>query len=212
MIVEARSGERRAGAYLAPIGFGTVIKIGGSVLRDPASFAKVVDALGLLVPPSPGRAGVLVVPGGGPFADAVRAIDAALAPGDDAAHWMAILGMDQHAHLLAARTPGADVVETPADARAAHEAGRLPILAPYRWLRERDPLPHSWAVSSDSIAAWIALDLGAPELILVKPVAGPVDAVTDPYFPRVLADAIAAGRRLRVRVTVAMAAGLNEKL
>jgi hypothetical protein len=155
---------------------------------------------------------VLVVPGGGPFAETVRAIDALLEPGDDAAHWMAILGMDQYAHLLAARTPSADVVETAAEARATHETGRLPILAPYRWLRERDPLPHSWAVSSDSIAAWIALDVGAPELILVKPVAGPVDAVTDPYFPRVLADAVAAGRRLRVRVSVAMAAGLDEEV
>jgi len=45
----------------------------------------------------------------------------------------------------------------------------VPVLAPSRWLREADPLPHSWDVTSDSIAAWVAGAAGASQLVLVKP-------------------------------------------
>src|SRR5256886_3982725 len=52
--------------------------------------------------------------------------------GEDAAHWMAVLGMDQYAHALTARLPGAVLVEQQAEIAAARQAGRLPVLAPYR--------------------------------------------------------------------------------
>jgi len=179
----------------------TVIKVGGALIEDPASFACLVDALQALSTRHRDGPLLLVVPGGGPFADTVREVDWQLAAGDDAAHWMAILGMDQHAHLLVARTPVAVLVESADEARVAHEAHRLPVLAPYRWLRARDPLPHSWSVTSDSIAAWIAIELGASELLLVKATTGPADAVTDPYFHTVLETGAKAGRLVRVKVT-----------
>jgi aspartokinase-like uncharacterized kinase len=55
-------------------------------------------------------------------------------------------------------------------------------LAPYRWLRDADPLPHSWAVTSDSIAAWIAKELNARRLVLVKPATGMIEAMVDEHF------------------------------
>jgi aspartokinase-like uncharacterized kinase len=100
--------------------------------------------------------------------------------GDDAAHWMAVLAMDQYAHLLAARIRGARIVEH------GEDGGGVPILAPYRWLREMDPLPHSWDVTSDSIAAWTARAVGARRLILVKPASAPLAELTDGYFARAL--------------------------
>jgi 5-(aminomethyl)-3-furanmethanol phosphate kinase len=183
------------------VAFGPVMKIGGSLLEDRAAFTLVVHALDAL--PERLRHGhtPLVVPGGGPFADTVRAVDSQMGAGDDAAHWMAILGMEQTAHLLVACVRAAELVETPAAAVAAHRAHRLPILAPYRWLRERDPLPHSWLVTSDSIAAWIAVELGAAELVLVKRFTGPAEAVTDQYVSTILADAAKSDRNLRVRIT-----------
>ena len=51
----------------------------------------------------------------------------------------------------------------------ALKAGSVPVLAPLRWLRNADPLPHSWDVTSDSIAAWMAGEFGAADLLLVKP-------------------------------------------
>jgi aspartokinase-like uncharacterized kinase len=150
----------------------TVVKIGGALLAKPAAYTRVTAALARVR-----RDGsVLVVPGGGPFADAVRAVDRQFAIGDDAAHWAAILGMDQYAHVLAATIPGAALVESPDDSQ--WPVDRLPVIAPSRWLRATDALPHSWDVTADSIAAWIARAIGARRLILVK-----LDDGTDPYLP-----------------------------
>ena len=78
---------------------------------------------------------------------------------------------------------------------------------PSAWLLRADPLPHSWDVTSDSIAAWVAHALRVRRLMLVKhtdgfigPDRGPrsipphvrriaLDAfsgVVDPYFARAL--------------------------
>src|SRR5439155_5933744 len=90
---------------------------------------------------------VVVVPGGGPFADAVRRMFKRVKIGEDAAHWMAVLGKDQYAHALAARLPDAALVDGDGGISAAVQARRLPVLAPYHWLRAADPLPHSWEVT-----------------------------------------------------------------
>ena len=52
------------------------------------------------------RQRIVVVPGGGPFADQVRRFDSTHALSPTAAHWMAVLGMDQYAFALADKTPG----------------------------------------------------------------------------------------------------------
>ncbi|MGH7350798.1 MAG: aspartate kinase, partial [Candidatus Methylomirabilales bacterium] len=44
---------------------------------------------------------IVVVPGGGAFADAVRSETATFQLGETASHWMAILAMDQYGYLLA---------------------------------------------------------------------------------------------------------------
>lgn len=179
----------------------TVVKVGGAVLAAPAPLDSVVGALETAI--ARGQ-GIAVVPGGGPFADAVRHVDAALGIGPDAAHWMAVLGMDQHALLIASRTPHARVVEHPAEVTGALVHGRLPVLAPYRWLRARDPLPHSWDITSDSIAAWAAGELQARRLILIKPVVAEQSTLVDGYFDRALPNGM--------RVVIADAAGLTEAL
>jgi aspartokinase-like uncharacterized kinase len=155
-----------------------VVKIGGSLLRDPERLQQVLDVVADAGKESP----LLVVPGGGPFADTVRAMDRRIGLSDDDAHWMGILAMDQYAHLLRSRLRGATLVSTPAAAFTALGAGALPVLAPYRWLRDADPLPHSWDVTSDSIAAWIAGALGAPRLVLIKPAGAAGAEAVDAYF------------------------------
>ena len=156
-----------------------VVKVGGGLLANAAVFDAVLAA----VAEAAQSRRVVVVPGGGPFADAVRGVDARFGLPDSAAHWMAVLAMDQYAHLIAARMAGAAVIHRPCEIAA----GCIPVLAPYAWLRDVDPLPHSWDVTSDSIAAWVAGRLGARRLILVKPpgVERPDEAI-DPYFARAL--------------------------
>lgn len=128
-----------------------VVKVGGSLVDAvPAIAAELVRC----------RERVLVVPGGGPFADLVRSLDV---EDDDAAHWMAIAAMEQFGWYIAAHglpvTDRAVITQFPV------------VFMPYRLMRERDPLPHSWDVTSDTIAAYIAGVLGA-ELVLLKSVDG----------------------------------------
>src|SRR5713101_5708186 len=162
----------------------TVVKLGGGLLAYAEHFDAVVSAIGAAAR----ERRLLVVPGGGPFADAVRDVDRRLRLSDDAAHWMAVLAMDQYAHLVAARLPGGVLVAEPREIAAALSAdpdGQVPVLAPYRWLRETDPLPHAWAVTSDSVAAWVAGEVGARRVILIKP-PGAADpggnGLVDAYF------------------------------
>src|SRR5687767_967000 len=103
-----------------------VIKIGGSLLAD----ARHLDTALTTIADIARVRRVLVVPGGGPFADAVRALDRRVGLSDDAAHWMAILAMDQYAHVLADRWAAGVVVWDRDAAAAAHRAGRVPVLAP----------------------------------------------------------------------------------
>jgi 5-(aminomethyl)-3-furanmethanol phosphate kinase len=111
--------------------------------------------------------------------------------------------------LLADLAPTAHLTHDLAAADAAAAAGGLALLAPSALLRQHDPLPHSWDVSSDAIAAWLAAYLPAPLLVLLKsmpgvlpdghrpddaplPTVSPNDAarynVVDSYFARALAE------------------------
>lgn len=160
----------------------TVVKVGGGLLATAGAFELVIEALTAF---RPGRH-LVIVPGGGPFADAVRQMFKRVKIGADAAHWMAVLGMDQYGLALAARLPDAALVDGPAEVAAALADGRLPVLAPYRWLRVADPLPHSWEVTSDSIAAWVAGALAARRVVLIKPAQRERGKLVDTYFLRTL--------------------------
>ena len=158
-----------------------VVKVGGGLLAHPAHF----DSVLALLREAAGARRLLIVPGGGPFADAVREVDRRFTLPDDVAHWMAVQAMDQYGMFLVSRLEAAELVCDRAEISAALERRRIPVLAPLRWLREVDPLPHSWDVTSDSIAAWVAGAAGARHLVLVKP-AGVGENAVDPYFHRAL--------------------------
>jgi 5-(aminomethyl)-3-furanmethanol phosphate kinase len=142
-----------------------VIKIGGGLLDVPGALEAVCATVGAMGR----REAIVVVPGGGPFADVVRDLDRAAGLSADAAHWMAMLGMDQYAHMLVERIDGAALVEESGTIAGELAAGRVVVLAPSRWLRAADPLPHSWDATSDSVAAFVAGALDASRLVLVKP-------------------------------------------
>jgi aspartokinase-like uncharacterized kinase len=126
------------------------------------------------------------VPGGGPFADAVREFDRREPLAPDTSHWMAILAMDQYAQVLAERIPGSVLVsEAGAIGKAVASAG-IAVLAPYRWLRAADVLPHGWDVTSDSVAAFVAGALDASRLVLIKPPGARLPEAVDGYFASAL--------------------------
>jgi 5-(aminomethyl)-3-furanmethanol phosphate kinase len=122
-----------------------VVKLGGSLHhRVP----EIVPLLCKSVRP------LLVVPGGGRFAEAVRQEHVT----DDAAHWMAIAAMEQYGWFIASHGMMAT------DSLSVPE--KTTVFLPYASMRQRDPLPHSWDVTSDTIAAWIADELEIGLLVL----------------------------------------------
>jgi aspartokinase-like uncharacterized kinase len=143
-----------------------------------------------------GAGRVVIVPGGGPFADAVRAAQPAMGFDDRAAHHMALLAMEQFACALAGLRPSLTLADSAAAIRAALRAGAVPVWVPTRMVLKAKEVPPRWDVTSDSLAAWLAGVLGAKLLLLVKSIEvlqGPVRApdlaargVVDPAFPRFL--------------------------
>jgi len=141
-----------------------VVKIGGGLLR-----AHGLDGLRRACSEAAEMARsrpVLVVPGGGPFADTVRAVDAAVGLADDVAHELALAAMDQLGVLVHRLLPAAE----PLDALLAPRG--LALLLSLPAFRNRPEVPESWAVSSDSLAVLAAAAIGAREAVLLKPVPG----------------------------------------
>jgi 5-(aminomethyl)-3-furanmethanol phosphate kinase len=145
----------------------TVVKVGGGLARGAGDDAlrALCRVLGELAERHP----LLVVPGGAGFADAVRDHDRRFELRATTSHRMAVLGMEQFGLLLSDLIPGAERCTDLARAGAL-AAGRATVLQPARLAL--DALPASWDVTSDSIAAWVAGEVGAGRLVLVKEVDG----------------------------------------
>ncbi len=145
-----------------------MVKVGGSLSRKPASLKRLCMKLGELA----SQLAFLIVPGGGPLADAVRRLDEAFHLRAETAHWMAIMAMDQYGLLLASLTPKAQASNSLREALTHARKGKPSIFLPYRLLKRENPLPASWEVTSDSIAAWLAWKIKAESLLLLKDVEG----------------------------------------
>lgn len=163
-----------------------VVKLGGS-LHD------VPDLRAWLAWAAQRGGSTVLVPGGGPFADAVRALQPGLGYDDHAAHGMAILAMQQYALHLHGLEPRLRLGESEAELRA----GGPCLWLPWRLAGRAAELPASWDLTSDSVALWLATRLAAPQLVLVKAgrvPAGPCTAaelaatgLIDPAFPALAA-------------------------
>jgi dihydroneopterin aldolase len=138
---------------------------------------------------------VVVVPGGGPFAEAVRDAQAKMGFDDRAAHHMALLAMEQYACALASIEPGLVMADSLTGIRQALGAAQVPVWCPVQMVLRAKEIPWSWEVTSDSLAAWLAGKLGARRMLLVKHLAASIDcdlaglvarAVVDEALPRFL--------------------------
>jgi aspartokinase-like uncharacterized kinase len=167
----------------------TVVKLGGS-LAESADLTSWLDRLAAI----PGR--LVIVPGGGPFADQVRKAQARWGFDEATAHHLAILAMEQFGRMLCGLQPALYAAASHAAMDEAWADGRLPLWLPTAMTMGRPEIPESWAVTSDSLAAWLAGTIGAGALVLVKsadPPPGPLVAadlarrgLVDPAFPEFL--------------------------
>ena len=137
-----------------------VVKIGGSHSSGP----HVRDWLAAIA----AEAGaIVIVPGGGPFADAVRSAQTSMGYDDSAAHAMALMAMAQFGRALQSLNPALRLTASRSAISRALRDGKVPVWSPEP-MAHAAALPETWALTSDSLAAWLAGALGARHLLLVK--------------------------------------------
>jgi aspartokinase-like uncharacterized kinase len=154
----------------------TVVKVGGSLYDLPDLGPRLHRWLALAFPRSSAgeRADrrLVLVPGGGPLVDALRRLDHCHGLGEETSHWLALRALTVNAHFLAALLPSACVIGETGKLDHAWDNDLLPVLDVHAFARDDEyrpgRLPHSWAVTSDALAARIAVVLQAAELILLK--------------------------------------------
>jgi aspartokinase-like uncharacterized kinase len=144
-----------------------VVKVGGSLYDMPDLAARLREWLDRNC-----AARTLLVPGGGPIAEAIRGLDRIHRLGEEASHWLALQALSVNAHMLSQLLPEMPLL--PAVPQAGEVAGRF-ILDPLPFFKEDERhagcFPHLWQVTSDSLAVRVAMRADAAELVLLKSVA-----------------------------------------
>lgn len=146
---------RPAGASV--LGRGPIVKLGGSLLTRPSWPEDVVALVASL-------AGPVLVVGGGPIVDGLRRIDAARPQPPALMHALAIEAMRLTARIVA-DTLGLSITPT-----IDPDATGPTVLDAAAWLESHpaaSSIPPGWEVTSDSIAAAMAVSAGR-HLLLVK--------------------------------------------
>lgn len=115
---------------------------------------------------------LIIVPGGGEFADVIRSLDTRFFLSCGVSHKMAILGMDQYGLLLSDLMPNSVAVSKLEEIEYSFEMGKLPIFLPSNLLLKDDQLENSWNVTSDAIALYIANKLETNQVLLITNVDG----------------------------------------
>lgn len=141
----------------------TVIKLGGSLMHSPDLSAWLEH-----IEIKSKTTNVVIVPGGGEFADSIRSFQKRYQFDDLAAHKMALLAMCQYGHLLVSLNAKLKVVND-INVLKSHLGKHLPLLwLPLSLIEDHSEIPASWDFTSDSISLWLAIKLEAEKLMLVK--------------------------------------------
>jgi 5-(aminomethyl)-3-furanmethanol phosphate kinase len=146
----------------------TVVKIGGSLAMQPDKLKDLCAKLG----EESLKHKLIVVPGGGEFADIVRMHDKKFDLPQQISHRMAILAMDQYGLLLSTLMPRSVVMDKIEYLQEGLTLHQLIVFLPSSFLFCDKSLNNSWDVTSDSIAVYIAQKLGNGKAVLVTDVDG----------------------------------------
>lgn len=136
-----------------------VVKLGGSLGKGPHLRAWL-EALR--------QHPLVIVPGGGVFADAVRQADRQWQFSDALAHSLAIESMGLYGRMLKGMCEALVPARTLTDLREGLCKG-----APQIWFPEAEEVMRlgpqaSWSVTSDTLSLWLAQHLGCEQLLLIK--------------------------------------------
>lgn len=152
-----------------------VVKVGGSLFQWsglPAALNRWIAA------EAPKR--IVLIAGGGPFAELIRSADRQFELGEEPSHEICVELLAGTARLLAAILPTAARTDQWDELNGELTNQRLIVFDPVRFLqtiepKHRDPLPRNWTATTDSIAARIADLMSADELVLLKSASAPAN-------------------------------------
>ncbi|RWP03602.1 MAG: hypothetical protein EOQ98_01030 [Mesorhizobium sp.] len=139
----------------------TIVKLGGSTARAVEMENWIAALAGSKLP-------IVIVPGGGQFADQVRESQIYMDFSDAAAHAMAILAMEQFGQVILDRHERLVPARSLDEMVRALDEGKVPVWLPSSLALPAPDIPASWDMTSDSLAAWLAGKLGAKALLLIK--------------------------------------------
>jgi aspartokinase-like uncharacterized kinase len=139
-----------------------VVKLGGSLLGTP----ELKHWLSSIAQWGDGQ--VVIVPGGGLFADAVRAAQQQMMLSEASAHKLAVLAMNQYAHVLIDQEPSLVLAGSELELAERSWQHRGIVWLPSSMVLADATIAESWDVTSDSLAAWLASKLNATKLVMVK--------------------------------------------
>ena len=141
-----------------------LIKLGGSLINS--GFVKIwikfiTDHL---------KAKAIIIPGGGLFANHVRAVQKDYNFENDIAHDMALYSMSQMALLISSIDRiSLHFCNTKHEISGVIEDNKVPIIGTFDFLKKRIGFPNkNWSITSDSIALLISKELQLNTVLIVK--------------------------------------------
>ncbi|NVM34109.1 MAG: hypothetical protein HWN81_00840 [Candidatus Lokiarchaeota archaeon] len=146
-----------------------IFKIGGKILEDFENLNSTISQLKQISKEKLIQKTILI-PGGGSFANFIRKVYSELKFTEEIAHFMGIISMNYNGLELSKKYPDLQIIESFDKLKEIGNA--ICIFLPYEYLKEKDKLPHSWDVTSDSITLFLAKELGLSECFLIKDVDG----------------------------------------
>ncbi len=174
-----------------------VLKLGGSLLDLTGLPDRLRAVAAMLAGDRP-----LLICGGGVAADAVRRWHNTHGLSEEQSHWLALDSIRLNQRLLLTLMPELELVSNRAAAESAWRRGRVPLLDLMSFVGIEETasdvttrLPHSWDVTSDSLAGWVAIRWPASRLVLLKSAELPIAendlsfraaadiGLVDAYFP-----------------------------
>lgn len=106
---------------------------------------------------------IVIVPGGGVFADQVRNLQDKHNLSDEIVHLMAIKTMEIYGLALKDLIPNVKITDALEEVKK-----NSAIFLSYKTLKNQEDLEPTWKITSDSIAAFICGKIGYKNLILIK--------------------------------------------
>ena len=139
-----------------------IVKIGGSLINS-CNLAETVTRLA-----DHGAGNMVIVPGGGIFADQVRYLQKELRIDDTTAHCLALRAMEQFGSMLTSFDPRLHAANSVNAINEWIARNEIPVWFPYDMIAGNPSVKSSWDITSDSLALWLAQVMNCQNLVLLK--------------------------------------------